>query len=199
MNTFRMMTVSAVVSLLALGQALPAAPIGTAKARGDYRPFAQTQRSSGSQVGRSFRPTYAYRAPAVRRAPTAVVVQPSIVRTQVVTVEPVQLAPTTVTTVPQALAQTNDAGRRFSYTPTAAPTTASAPCPEASAAPAVNEARRFSYSPSVESVPASATPRSYRAQPSYPQATQRTQRTQSRSRVENYLLQKTDPRKYSTR
>lgn len=107
-------------------------------------------------------------------------------------------SPTTGSTQPVVVAQTPTEGRRFSYAPTDSPE-AAGPCAAggaASAPTATNKSRRFSYDPSMQSGPT--------ASPAVPVYSSRhhagrPSTRNSQSSVERWQLQKTDPRKYSTR
>lgn len=110
MNARKTLAVFAITTLLA-AQAALAAPVGTAKSLGDYRPFWQSQFGSTARAHRTYaHRTYATQAPMVM-APAAVMAAP---------------AP-----APAAVAQAPTAGRRFSYEPSsatgAAATAATAP------------------------------------------------------------------------
>lgn len=146
------------------GQAL-----GTAKARGDFRPYSQAQQSVTRSVRRS-QPAYRYSAP--RSAP--VIVESPIVR---------DVPGPVVAQAPVAEA------RRFSQAPAAeqeaAATSDNKPCPQttATAAPS-SSGRRYSYAPA----PASSDNynRSYSS-------------NSGRSSTPTWSLPKTDPRKFNSR
>jgi hypothetical protein len=174
MNAFKSTLFAlAVASLLASATYAAAPSVGTAKARGDYRPGAwSAQRSSG------FR-SYAYRAPTYRR-----------------------YSPATIQAAPApAVAQAPSEVRRYSYAPQGATVTTngatSSPCP-ATAAP-VDPNRRFSYAPAPT---AAASPAPSGARPYVPTYSGRAgySRSPNRSTARNlWALPKTDPRKFNAR
>ncbi|HMP06098.1 MAG TPA: hypothetical protein PJ982_07095 [Lacipirellulaceae bacterium] len=133
MNARNLLASMLAVALLGVGIAQAAPAVGTAKARGDYRPGALgTTRDPG------YGSTYARRAPGYRsyNAPVAAVPRPMI-------------------------AQAPAEGRRFSYAPSAAGTATTVPCPEASVVPQAG--RRYSHAPeaTVAPTPTVAAPRAY--------------------------------------
>lgn len=137
MNARYFMSMFAVAGIFAAGAAQAAPTVGTAKARGDYRSFSQTQQSARS------RPMYRRSVPMTQSAPMIV-----------------QSRPAMVTPAP-ALAQAPGEARRFSYEPiTAVPTM---PCPQSTTT--VESGRRYSYSP--ESTPAVSSSRVYSSGPGY--------------------------------
>jgi hypothetical protein len=118
-------TAIAVISLIGMSEAQAGQPIGTAKARGDFRSFGSPQRS----VARS-NSGYRYRAP--------------VVRSETVIVQAPTAAPETA--VAQAPAPADQ--RRMSHDPAAqeqaeADAPATSPCPGVTA----QSGRRYSYSP----------------------------------------------------
>lgn len=159
------------LALLLLGATVADArpAIGTAKARGDYRPGAYSvQRDSG------YRSTYARRAPAYRSYAAPVIVG----------------APATAPA--PAVAQAPTEARRFSYAPAAGAAVTATPCPPAVTAPEAG--RRYSYAPAEASAaPVTTAPRAYSGGPSYSP-----RRSASPSRG-LWSLPKTDPRKFNSR
>lgn len=123
-----------VLTLIAPSFALAGQPLGTAKARGDYRPYWQAQQSVSRSVRQS-RPTYRYNAP--QSAPVIVRSAPVI-----------REVPT------DAIAQAPVEARRFSQAPAnenGAVSTAK-PCPESGAVTSQpSTGRRYSYAPAPTS------------------------------------------------
>jgi hypothetical protein len=122
------------ITLLAPNFGQAGQPIGTAKARGDYRGFYQSQTQRSRSVARS-QPAYRYSTP--RSAP--VIVQTPVIRE----------VPGPVV----AQAPAPDASRRFSQAPAGeGNAVASAkPCPEsAPVASQPNSGRRYSYAPAPQ-------------------------------------------------
>jgi hypothetical protein len=121
------------LTLFAPSFALAGQALGTAKARGDYRPYWQAQQSVTRQVRRS-RPTYRYSAP--QSAP--VIVRSAPVISEVPT---------------DAVAQAPVEVRRFSQAPSSengAVSTAK-PCPESAAVTSQpSSGRRYSYAPAPQ-------------------------------------------------
>lgn len=162
-------TLFVAIALLApsLGQA--GQTLGTAKARGDFRPFAEANRSTARSVTRS-RPVYRYSAP---QSASAIVRSAPVIRE----------VPGPVV----AQAPTTDAARRFSQAPageTGSVSTAK-PCPErAPVASQPSSGRRYSYAPA----PASSGnfSRSYSS-------------NSGRSSTPTWALPKTDSRKFNSR
>ena len=132
MNARNLFTTLFAAALLGASTAQAWAAVGTAKARGDYRPGAyKVQRDSGNRT------TYARRAP-VYRSTTA----------------PVVASPTPM--VAQAPAE----GRRFSYAPATNDAVAGTPCPSTATVP--QDGRRYSYAPAEASAsPTVSAPRVY--------------------------------------
>lgn len=162
MNSRKVVMLSLVIGSLATGTAMAGPVIGTAKARGDFGSFGRETHSATRS-----RPVYSHRAPAIYSAPAA------------------QTAPAPM------VAQAPEAGRRFSYAPSA--TGCGRPQAPASA-PVVDSARRHSYAPITESNVAPAvepSTRTYNARPSYSGG------SRSRSTVDRWSLPKTDPRKFN--
>ena len=113
------------ITLLAPSLSHAGQPIGTAKARGDFRPYSQAQRSDARSVTRS-RPAYRYSAPVVREVPSAAIAQ----------------APVEERRFSQAPAAENSQ-------PAAA--TSAKPCSErASVASQPSSGRRYSYAPAPQ-------------------------------------------------
>jgi hypothetical protein len=126
MNFRKLLTLATLLATLAASSAL-AAPVGTAKARGDYRPFWQSNWNQPAVRHHAYaRRSYAPMVVASAPAPVAIA------------------APAATTTSAPQVAQAPDAGRRFSYEPqTAAPqqaTAAPAIAPAPQAAPATTMA-----------------------------------------------------------
>jgi len=122
------------LTLIAPSFAEAGQPLGTAKARGDYRPYWQSQQSVARPVRRS-RPAYRYYAPT---GESAVVRSAPVIRE-----------------VPSAdaIAQAPVEARRFSQAPASengAVSTAK-PCPEsAGVASQPSSGRRYSYAPAPQ-------------------------------------------------
>jgi hypothetical protein len=169
MNARKVFLLILAISLIgpSVGQAGQA--IGTAKARGDFRPFAEANRSTARSVTRS-RPVYRYSAP--QSAPVIVRSAPVI-----------REVPGPVV----AQAPTTDAARRFSQAPASengAVSTAK-PCPErAPVASQPSSGRRYSYAPAPTS--SGNYSRSYSG-------------NSGRSSAPTWSLPKTDSRKYNSR
>jgi hypothetical protein len=170
MKSRSLITLSIFMGALTAGSAAAAPLVGTAKARGDYRPGAWRQSSSG------YARSYSYRAPARYSAPV------------------VQSAPAPM------VAHAPDEGRRFSYAPSAAASNPCGfGHGQAQAAPApVNENRRFSYAPAPEPAAAAGPvardyyqPRYRYSRPSYSSG------GRSQGPVNRAILPKTHPRKFS--
>ena len=139
MNVRYLMSMFAVAGILAAGAAHAAPTVGTAKARGDYRSFSQTQQSTARS-----QPMYRRSAPMTHSAPM-------IVQSRSAMVAP---AP--------AVAQAPSEARRFSYDPATATLTTTA-CPPSTTT--VDSGRRFSYAP--ESMGAVSSPGVYSSGPGY--------------------------------
>lgn len=169
MNARKVFLLVLAISLVgpSVGQAGQA--LGTAKARGDFRPYGQAQQSVSRSVRRS-QPAYRYSAP--RSAPV-------IVESPVISAVPgpvVAQAPVTE-------------ARRFSHAPAAekeaAATSSKKPCPQTTATVAPSSSgRRYSYAPATEYSGSSV--RRYAG-------------NSGRSSRPAWSLQKTDPGKYNTR
>jgi hypothetical protein len=133
MNARNLFASTLAFAVLGIGMVQAAPAIGTAKARGDYRPGAyRTQRDSG------YRSTYVRNAPVYRNysAPVFVAQRPIV-------------------------AQAPAEGRRFSYAPSAAGAVTTTPCPQSTVVPPAG--RRYSYAPEATKAPAPtvAAPRAY--------------------------------------
>ena len=135
MNARKVFLLILAISLVgpSFGQAGEA--LGTAKARGDFRPYSQAQQSATRSVRRS-QPAYRYSAP--RSAP--VIVESPVIR---------EVPGPIVAQAPVAEA------RRFSQAPAAekdATATSNQPCPQTSATAAPSSSgRRYSYAPAPAS------------------------------------------------
>jgi hypothetical protein len=169
MSTRKVFLLVLVVSLVGPSAGQAGQALGTAKARGDFRPYSQAQQSVTRNVRRS-RPAYRYSAP--RSAP--VIVESPVIRD--VPGPVVAQAPATE-------------ARRFSQAPAAekeaAATSSDKPCPQTSATAAPSSSvRRYSYAPA----PASSGnfSRSYSG-------------NSGRSSTATWSLPKTDSRKFNSR
>lgn len=177
MNVYK--NCAALVVIVLLSSNLLAAPVGTAKARGDYRGFWQSQGRSSQPMSRYSVPSRGYRAPAARystpmyarSAPVMISSEPLVVSSQPIVAESQNAA----------IAAAPAEGRRFSYSPAPAVSTdlsvggscaAVRPAPRAAATTV--QGRRFSYNPAGSA------------------------RSRSTS-VERWQVPKADPRKYSGR
>jgi hypothetical protein len=169
MNASKLIALFLAISVMAPSVVQAGQALGTAKARGDFRPFAEANRSVGRSVTRS-RPVYRYSAP--RTAPV-------IVRS----------APVIREEAGAVIAQAPVEARRFSQAPAAenksAATTSANPCQGNSTAAAPSSSgRRYSYAPA----PASSGnySRSFSG-------------NSGRSNIPTWSLPKTDSRKYNSR
>ncbi len=169
MNARKVFLAVLAISLVgpSVGQAGQA--LGTAKARGDFRPYSQAQQSASRGVRRS-QPAYRYSAP--RSAP--VIVETPVIR---------DVPGPVVAQAPVAEA------RRFSQAPIAeqeaAATSTNKPCPQATATAAPSSSgRRYSYAPAPTS--SGNYSRSYSG-------------NSGRSSTPTWSLPKTDSRKFNNR
>jgi hypothetical protein len=176
MNARKTIAVFAVLVLTTVE--LASAAVNNVNSRGQFVPMGSNQVAARRSYAR---PSYSGR---VYRAPAVIATQAPMVAT----------APAILATPTPLVATAPTDGRRFSYAPAPA---AAAPCPHATAtAPTTDGARRFSYAPAPDSAVAPAlttAPRVYSTRPSYSSP------SGNHSRVGQFPLLKTDPRKYNTR
>jgi hypothetical protein len=119
------------MTLVAPSLAQAGQPLGTAKARGDYRPYWQAQQSTSLSVRRS-QPAYRYEAPVIVRSAPVIREAPSAVVAQAP-------APDTTRRFSQAPASENEA------------VSTSSPCPGSTAvASQPTSGRRYSYAPAPQ-------------------------------------------------
>jgi hypothetical protein len=169
MNARKLFASMLAVAVLGVSIAQAAPAIGTAKARGDYRPGAYSaQRSSG------YRSAFARRAPVYRSHSAPVVASPS-----------------------PMVAQAPAEGRRFSYAPSTGAVTTN-PCPPVATVPQASRRYSYAPeatvapAPTVASAP-TVTPRAYTGGSSYYRAPSRSSSTPL------WALPKTDARKFNAR